>query len=453
MQEKIDASMADPEGKSSLQETRSKLQELKQKKQALIEEKKAMRAEMDAARTETDKLIKDKKDAKSNLKFNSLADIDKEIAKLMKLQETTSMSLNEEKKLIKEVDALKASKKFVTELQVKESAMDDVKDKRKTITERIKLKDKEIDGFSKEIDVIMTSLKAHNESDEVKRKAVHGLFTQRDELKKQMVAKIKEKDAMRAAFREMNDAWYTYQRAVRAQKKLQFEEEKKKRDEERAAYEAKLAEEEAKKIPYEEEQVLCDYLADYLERTYLKTSGEEKKTEKKADVVEVDDNPFAGVKAAGKKIDEAEDYFGKGKTKKKRNRAGKKGDAVPTAGPFTLSVDSFEQFGLLQLTPPTSIDQVEASVKELRAKKEWYKQQPRGSVPTAAEIRKANEKAVAKMRQQPSQPKAKNVGGGFSLSNDDFAPLGAGGSASVNSSWGQKPAATEEAAEVSAAEE
>ena len=151
--------------------------------------------------------------------------------------------------------------------------------------------------------------------------------------------------------------------------------------------------------------------------------------------------------------EEAEDYFGKGKGKKKRNRAGKKGDVVPTAGPFTLSVDSFEQFGLLQLTPPTSIDQVEASVKELRAKKEWYKQQPRGSVPTAAEIRKANEKAVAKMRQQPSQPKAKNVGGGFSLSNDDFAPLGAGGSASVNSSWGQKPAATEEAAEVSAAEE
>ena len=193
MQEKIDAAMTGSDGKSGMQETRNKLQELKQKKQALIEEKKAMRAEMDAARTETDKLIKDKKDAKSNLKFNSLADIDKEIAKLMKLQETTSMSLNEEKKLIKEVDALKASKKFVTQLQDKESAMDDVKDKRKTIMERIKSKDKEIDGLTKEIDAIMTSLKAHNESDEVKRKAVQGLFTQRDELKKQMVAKIKER--------------------------------------------------------------------------------------------------------------------------------------------------------------------------------------------------------------------------------------------------------------------
>jgi len=452
IQEKIDNSMADPNAKASLQETRNKLQELKQKKQSLIEEKKAMRAEMDKARGETDKLIKDKKDARSNLKFNSLADIEKEIAKLQRLQETTSMSLQEEKKLIKEVDALKASKKFVADIQAKDSAMDNVKEQRKTIQERIKAKDKEIDALSKEIDEIMAVLKEHNDKDAEKRGAIQGLFTERDDCKKQMAAKIKEKDKLRAIFREQNNAWYNYQRAVRAQKKLQFEEEKKKRDEERAEYEAKLAEEEAKKIPYEEEQVLCDYLADYLERTYLKTTttttdaDAEKKdaATKKDDVVKVKDNPFAGMKAAGKKVEaEAEIFFGKGKGKKKRNRVGKKGDAAPAAGPFTLSVDSFEQFGLLQLTPPTSVDQVEASVKELRAKKEWYKEQPRGSVPTASEIRKANEKAAAKLRQQPAQPKQKGGGGSsaaaFSLSNDDFAPLGAGGTAAVNASWGQKP--------------
>jgi len=417
--------MADPDAKSSLQETRTKLQELKQKKQALIEEKKTMRAEMDAARSETDKLMKDKKDARSNLKFSSLADIEKEIAKLQRLQETTSMSLQDEKKLIKEMDALKASKKFIADVQAKDSAMDGVKEKRQTIKERITAKDKEIDGYSKEIDAIMAILREHNEKDEVKRKSIQGLFQQRDEYKKQMAAKIKEKDALRDAFRKQNNAWYNFQRALRAQKKMQYEEEKKKRDEERAAYEAQLAEEEAKKIPYEEEQVLCDYLADYLERTYLKTGDdEEKKSEKKVDVVEVTENPFAGMKAAGKKVEEPEIFFGKGKGKKKRNRVGKKGDAAPTAGPFTLSVDSFEQFGLLQLTPPTSVDQVEASVKELRAKKEWYKQQPRGSVPTAADIRKANEKAAAKLRQQPAQPKQKTSGGG---AHHQLDPLGRDG--------------------------
>ena len=96
------------------------------------------------------------------------------------------------------------------------------------------------------------------------------------------------------------------------------------------------------------------------------------------------------------------------------------------------------------MTPPTSLGHVEDSVKELRAKKEWYKQQPRGSVPTAADIRKANEKEVAKIRQQPAQPKQKNSGGGFSLSHDEFVPLGAGGTASVNASWGQKIHSTPE---------
>jgi len=460
VQEKIDESMTDPEAKASLLETRAKLQELKQKKQALIEEKKAMRAEMEAARSETDKLIKDKKDAKSNLKFSSLADIEKEIAKLQRLQETTSMSLQEEKKLIKEMDALQASKKFVAHIQAKDSAMDDVKEQRKTIKDRIAAKDKEIDAFNKEIDAIMAVLKENNEKDSKKREAIKELFQQRDEFKKQMGAKIKEKDALRAVFREKNNAWYNYQRAVRAQKKMQYEEERKQREEERAEYEAKLAEEEAKKIPYEEEQVLCDYLADYLERTYLKNTDEEKKDEKKADVVEVKDDPFAGLKAVGKK-DEGEIFFGKGKGKKKRERQGKKQNAAAHSGPFTLSVDSFEQFGLLQLTPPTSIDQVEASVKELRAKKEWYKQQPRGSVPTANEIRKANEKAAAKLRQKPAAPQATKKGGGgggggsFSLSKDDFAPLGAGGSTAVNASWGQKPAPAAAAAddEVAAEEE
>merc|ERR1712146_476551 len=38
--------------------------------------------------------------------------------------------------------------------------------------------------------------------------------------------------------------------------------------------------------------------------------------------------------------------------------------------------------------------------KDLREKKEWYKNQPRGSVPTAKDIRKQNEKNAAKVGQQ-----------------------------------------------------
>jgi uncharacterized coiled-coil DUF342 family protein len=435
IQDKIDAFMADPEAKSGVQAIRNKFNEMKAKKNALIEEKKFMRDDMDKVKNQADKIMKDKKDTRSNMKFNSIEDIDKEIAKLKRIQETTTMSLTDEKKLIKEMDALQASKKFVSELKQKDNSLEDAKEQRKNIAQQIAAKDKEIDALSKEMDEVMAQIKNYNSQEDKKREAIQGLFKSRDELKVKMSEKIKEKDAIRDAFRESNNAWYSYQRAIKAQKKMQFEEEKKKRDEERAAYLAKLEEEEMKKIPYEEEQALCDFLADYLERTYLKKDDDEEKAEKKDDVVEVQDDPFAKFKPV---VKSEEDYFGKGKGKKKRTRQTKKPGT--TAGPFTLSLDLIEQFAMISLVPPTSVEQVEEKVKDLREKKEWFKQQPRGSVPTAQDIRKANEKAVAKQRQadETGAVKSRSNAGGFSLSNDEFTPLGAGTTAAMNASWGQK---------------
>ena len=59
-------------------------------------------------------------------------------------------------------------------------------------------------------------------------------------------------------------------------------------------------------------------------------------------------------------------------------------------------------------------------------------------------IRKQNEKNAAKLRQSGTSSSAGSTpkGGKFSLSSDDFAPLGKGASNAVDaSSWGQKPAA------------
>ena len=435
IQDQIDAKMNGGGEKGGVQDLRSQAQALRSQKGALIDQKKAMRAKLDAARSESDKLIKDKKDTRSQIKFNSVEEIDKEIAKLKRIQETTTMSLNEEKRIIKEMDQLSASKSLVAGLKSKDGALDNVKEEQKSIKAQMSAKDKEIDAVSAQIDEIMTKIREITDKDTSKRDALQGLFKKRDEFKKKIGEKLKERDALKDDFREKNNTWYNYMRAVKAQKKIQYEKEKAERDAERAAYEAKLAEEEAKKIPYEAEQALCDYLADYLERTYLAKPGESSET-KTSDVVAVKEDPFAGMKAIGKK-DEEEIFFGKGKGKKKRVRASKKQDA---AAAFTLSVDTFEQFGLLQLNPPTSVDQVESSVKALREKKEWYKKQPRGSVPTANDIRKANEKEVAKLRKADTTPSAPAPPkkGAFSLANEEFVPLGAGnGNGALNESWGK----------------
>lgn len=326
--------------------------------------------------------------------------------------------------------------------------MDDVKEQRKNIQDLIKAKDKEIDALSKQIDDKITTIKAMNEKDSKKRDKLQGWFKKRDELRQAFTDKLEEKDALRADYREKNNTWYSYQRAIRAQKKMQYEDEKKKREEEHAEYLKKVEEEEAKKIPYEAEQALCDYLADYLTNTYLKDASLDKKDETKSEILFVKDDPFANFKPVNKKNEDTE-YFGKGKGKKKRDRSNKKKEQKG-AGPFTLSVDTFEQFGWLGMNPPTSLGQVEGIVKELREKKDWYSKQPRGSVPTAHEIRKANEHAAEKIRQKngnaanESNKKSTGTGKGqkkqFDLSNDDFAPLpgaNAGNSGTHTAFWGK----------------
>merc|ERR1712154_689665 len=81
-----------------------------------------------------------------------------------------------------------------------------------------------------------------------------------------------------------------------------------------------------------------------------------------------------------------------------------------------------------------------SAVAKLNAKKEWYSEQARGSVPTVADIRKANQKTAAKLRQESeTQAPAPKKNGKLDISSDDFAPLsGASGTSTMNATWGQK---------------
>merc|ERR1712038_906346 len=264
------------------------------------------------------------------------------------------------------------------------------------------------------------------------RDALDAMKKEREELKQKIGDKMKERNDARDAFREANNKWYDYQRAIKAQRKMRYEEEKKKREEEERKRQAEIEAEEAKKIPYEEEQQLCAFLADYLSRTYLGEDGAEKEAAKKDDFVAVQDDPFAGMKPRKKGGDD-DIFLQVGKPLKKPRKRVSKKNAAPV---FKLTVDVFEQFGLLGLSPPTSSDGVQQAVDELNEKKEWFSKQPRGSIPTLSDVRSKNKEAK-KAGEKPSSKK----NGKLDISSSDFAPLSAGASASaMNATWGQKAA-------------
>lgn len=447
LQSKIDLALGGNKQKNSpIGKERDALNKLKNRKGLMIEQKRQIRTRLSIVKDNADRLIGQQKNARSGMKFTSVTEIEKEIARLQRKQETQSMSLADEKKLLKELETLQASKRTAEELRAKQGDLDGIKEDRKVIQSDLNAKDKEIDAIQKEIDVQAKVFKALAEKQSSQRGAVDELIKKREELKKQLDAKFTEKNETKSAFWEATNEWYQNQRAVKAQRQLQYEEEQKKRAEEKKEWDKKKEEEEMAKTPYEEEMHLCNYLADYLTKTYLTDAAEEaeKKAKaaeekSKADVIAVKDDPFAGFMAAKSKRDDDEVYFGKGK----KGKGGKKKKVKQPTKTFSLNLDLFEQFGMLSLSPPTSLDSVSAAVDELKAKKTWYSEQPRGSVPTARAIRKKAKAESGGGSNNGKAPKGGNRGkkvNNFDISNDsDFVPLGVGSSATGGkSNWGQK---------------
>lgn len=343
------------------------------------------------------------------------------------------MSLGDEKRLIKEMEAMETSKKFLVDVKNADMSIDGVKEQRKVLQDNITAKNLEIDAVQAEIVEKQKSMDSVRATEDKSRSNLTSLKNERNDLSKQIGEVMDERNASRNEFRDANNKWYDYQRACKARKKIQYDEMKLQEAAEKEAYYKAIEEEEAKKVPYEEEKALCDYLVSYLTRTYLET-GKKAAEEKSAEVIKVTDDPFAGFKPVAKKSDDMFLQIGKG-MKKPRVRASKK-KAVPA---FKLTVDSFEQFGFLSLSPPTKLEDVNKSIEELKAKKEWYKEQPRGSVPTVREIRKTNEAAASRVRNSGNTKATKNKGK-LDIFGDDFAPLSTAATTStpVNASWGQK---------------
>merc|ERR1712008_15525 len=177
---------------------RSAIQELKREKKALIDDKKTIRDRLSKAKSTTDKLSRDQKQTKQGVKFTSVKDIEDEIRRLERRQQTTSMSLGEEKKLIKEIQTLNASKSLVSQLKAKETNIQDVWDQRKALNAELVAKDKEIDAVQELITRKNTSMDAINAKESDNKDNKQKLFDERDVLKEAIDAKFKEKDALRS---------------------------------------------------------------------------------------------------------------------------------------------------------------------------------------------------------------------------------------------------------------
>ena len=120
-------------------------------------------------------------------------------------QSTTSMSLKEEKVLLKEIDQLKQSKKLVTHLAANNDSISSERKNSQSISEQLSSKNAELDVLKKKIEEQKRILETLNEANSERRAVLPALFKDKDALRKEKLVKVETIKALRAEFRALEN--------------------------------------------------------------------------------------------------------------------------------------------------------------------------------------------------------------------------------------------------------
>lgn len=393
---------------------------IKSEKDVLIQERNVLSAQLKEQTANRDVQSKSQKQLRSEVKYTSESEIDAAMDKLRYQQETQSMSLMEEKKLIKELEALQQSKKLTAKLMSEMSNMDKCKGSIKEIRALHDAKNSQIDKVQARLmeqKKVMDDIYNENPAD---RDAFPKLMDERKALKLELDEKYGKIRELRTEFKEANDVYFNFVRKQREERKEQQKLEDEKRQ---AEYLVKLAEyeKEMEKIhPYQDEMDLCNALEKYLKATYPKEL-------KKDDKSSSDDKKSC----CGEKVElegmqplkrEEESFYviAKGKSGGKKNKKSKDKK-------ISLPISQLESFTNIGVTPPSTVNGVSKAFDEVLARKAFFDKQTKRDT---ADVKKTEGKGN-------KTPKSKNYNG-----VDDFPSLGTeetkqgeGDSAS----WGPKP--------------
>lgn len=414
-----------------IQEAKKEFGELRAAKDALIQQRNQITARLKQVQEKKDVAIKTQRSARAGLRFSTEAEFESEISSLRHQQETRSMSLNEEKRLIKEIEVLQTQKQQVSKVSGDAGAVEAHNDSIKDIRAQQAAKNAEIDAAQAKLSAQKEKLDELYRLNEEERKQdkFPVLAKERKEIKEKLDALFTSLKEKRKEFKEANDRYYNNIRLVRKKKELERQKEDAAR---KAEYEAKLAEYEkelAKIHPYQDEMDLCDALVAFLENAYAKDL---KASNGSTDAVSTAPVELDGMKPLQRK-DEEYMSFGGGKKKK----GGKK---PKKEAKFSLPLAQMEGFATVGLVPPTAVGAVAESITAIKEKKVWFNEQT-----ARADKAAASPAAAAAGEAQPSASPTKKDGkkkGGnkkFNASDKDAFPTLGGGAAAVTQTpfaWG-----------------
>eukprot|EP01017_Pseudomicrothorax_dubius_P004919 TRINITY_DN1111_c0_g3_i1.p1 TRINITY_DN1111_c0_g3~~TRINITY_DN1111_c0_g3_i1.p1 ORF type:complete len:550 (+),score=282.20 TRINITY_DN1111_c0_g3_i1:39-1688(+) len=317
--------------------------------------------------------------------FKSKADLQKEINRLRDILSNESITLQEEKKLVREIEDLERAIPFadpyegqskrITEVKKRK---DEVGKKKSELWQQLQVVNKEIDDAKAELDKISST------KEEKERDLGPQLNSKVDEFNSQINAL---KDDKKRIIKEHNQAWRKYEEQqdqikriewmTRVKARLQREADYKKREEERQ----KREEEEAKKAaeasknaghPYQKELDICEQLLKYANSLVPAARAVQAKEEVKQEEKAREGEVFVPKK-------KQETFFFEGKNKKKNQPQRQQQDTQAKKESaqtlFNHKLDMLTYFDALKVPVPLFANDVERTIKLIEDKKNYFQSQ------------------------------------------------------------------------------
>jgi chromosome segregation ATPase len=191
----------------------------------LIDEKTTLSTARDAARDKINARINEEKNARSELKFNNLASIESQIRELEARQARTTMSLQDEKKILKDIHQLQMSKKTVATLADMKAAIELLKQQKIEIDRNFNEKSGQVKNVNERITAQRAVLEGLTKDNSEQREALPGLRSRQNEIKKVVDDKYQEIKTLRQEFKAKEEAFYLALAEERQRKKEQKQKE------------------------------------------------------------------------------------------------------------------------------------------------------------------------------------------------------------------------------------
>lgn len=365
-----------PLHRQELVEARGRLTALNHTFKQVLETKNALRDELVALEKERDRKRAEARALRENLPYSRVEQIDEETKKLQYRLSHTSLTLQEEKKVLQQMKDLAKTRESVKDYndKVEKTSQDD--GLRTTLLENIKEKDKLLDSLKvqeQQQKKVVAEIKEKEASQAVN---VPALIEERNAAYDRIKVLRDELKEFRTEFWAKEDEFFEREREWREQqaveRKLAFE----KREAERLEREQYRKQKELESFvePYTDEIILCDQLFHYLQKYAPAT--EEAASNPVSSKVEIQAPKGVGNVILSKKNrndEELDSWFaGSGGKSKGKKASGSSAVKNREKEKMSLSLDVLTSFGKVKLSPPTTVGDVAKCVEEVKAKKEYF---------------------------------------------------------------------------------